>query len=567
MTKGGKKSAAELRLERRRFARFDVQWPVEYPLFGETAFASTENISRGGMLVAGVPIMPEEDVEFSLHGLGVDPLLIPGRVCRHGDAGTHVEFIDVSGDPGTAIEQFIERNIIPDLIGDLTGTRRDTQTLRLVSSWYRELGNEDRALDVCRGVVRGATTAGPYEELAGMLMTRAKRLGVRGGLEHVAEARQVIGQGLRVVASPVLVRLYQESTLVEERLSALVQQQEAERLHTTQQRDILADLESTTSQRPIPPELLAKARRTDLSLDDTMPTDPMVPVGTVTDPSMVVTNPSLLLTTDPTLPVGDVTDPSLPPGLAVTDPDVPVRPAAVDAVAVVFAADAPLTDPMLVAPAPRSTEAVYHVAERPRRWGRVVAVLALLAAGAAGFWMVRSGFIHIPALGDVESAAFETDELEALPLAGLSNDPVDEEQYEELVELEPDLLARPPDGKKARRKRRRSRRSRHGSPATEAMSTAAPAVAPPAGDRYARAKDYFKDRKILLAIEELEALTRERPRHVDAYRMLGVAYGLVGREPSSIGAFRRLVKIAPRHKDAPKIRAIIEAYQQRNPGE
>ena len=67
----------------------------------------------------------------------------------------------------------------------------------------------------------------------------------------------------------------------------------------------------------------------------------------------------------------------------------------------------------------------------------------------------------------------------------------------------------------------------------------------------------MKERKVLLAIAELEGSIALDPSFADAYRALGVAYMTVDRKVSAVKAFERFVALAPEHKDAAKIRAII----------
>jgi hypothetical protein len=90
--------------------------------------------------------------------------------------------------------------------------------------------------------------------------------------------------------------------------------------------------------------------------------------------------------------------------------------------------------------------------------------------------------------------------------------------------------------------------------------------AAPAGGidpHYGQGLAYLKERKVLLAIEQLEIACRREPRHAEAHRALGKAYALVGRESAASRAFERYLKLAPDARDAPKLRALIDAYDKR----
>ena len=67
----------------------------------------------------------------------------------------------------------------------------------------------------------------------------------------------------------------------------------------------------------------------------------------------------------------------------------------------------------------------------------------------------------------------------------------------------------------------------------------------------------MKERKVLLAIGELEASVAIDPKLADAYLPLGLAYITVGRKSSAIAVFEKFLALAPNHKEAAKVREIV----------
>jgi len=55
------------------------------------------------------------------------------------------------------------------------------------------------------------------------------------------------------------------------------------------------------------------------------------------------------------------------------------------------------------------------------------------------------------------------------------------------------------------------------------------------------------------------------PNYGVAYRSLGVAYMLLGREKSAIESYEKFIAVAGTHRDAPKVKQIIDDYYRRNP--
>jgi hypothetical protein len=112
--------------------------------------------------------------------------------------------------------------------------------------------------------------------------------------------------------------------------------------------------------------------------------------------------------------------------------------------------------------------------------------------------------------------------------------------------------------------------SRAGAPAAApARPPEAGAAPPPDGgkspDHYEIASGYLREKKVQLAVEELKRGLARNPRDAKSYRLLGMAYSLLGSEKSAVEAFERFVQLDPGHKDATKIRAIIADYYKRHP--
>jgi serine/threonine protein kinase len=78
-------------------------------------------------------------------------------------------------------------------------------------------------------------------------------------------------------------------------------------------------------------------------------------------------------------------------------------------------------------------------------------------------------------------------------------------------------------------------------------------------DHTQRGLGFLRDRKPLLAIGELEQAIAIDANYAPAYRLLGSAYGLVGRDLKMIESWRRYVVLAPNAVDAAKIGQILEA--------
>jgi len=131
-----------------------------------------------------------------------------------------------------------------------------------------------------------------------------------------------------------------------------------------------------------------------------------------------------------------------------------------------------------------------------------------------------------------------------------------------------------PKGKKDRKKT--SKKTSKATVTSKSSKTSKSAKAPPepaakagaadaAEEHYKKANDLIKDKKIPSAIDELGKALAANPKHAKSYRLLGMAQTLQGKEKSAVEAFEKFLKLDPGHKDAPKIKAIIDDYRKRNP--
>ncbi|MBI5509649.1 MAG: protein kinase [Deltaproteobacteria bacterium] len=100
-------------------------------------------------------------------------------------------------------------------------------------------------------------------------------------------------------------------------------------------------------------------------------------------------------------------------------------------------------------------------------------------------------------------------------------------------------------------------------PPAPAAAPAAAGAMSPAETALEQGKQYLKDNKAELAIQEFEKCIALNPKSAAAYRLMGKAYATLGREAKAIDAFERFVELAPDHKDAEKLRKIIQEYRGR----
>ncbi|MBI5508887.1 MAG: hypothetical protein HY903_09050 [Deltaproteobacteria bacterium] len=104
-------------------------------------------------------------------------------------------------------------------------------------------------------------------------------------------------------------------------------------------------------------------------------------------------------------------------------------------------------------------------------------------------------------------------------------------------------------------------------PAPPGPAVAAPKASPSgsAADLYYQQGNlYLKEKKVALAIEEFKKCLAADPSYGVAYRSLGVAYMLLGREKSAIEAYEKFIAVSPGHRDAAKVQQIIADYNRRS---
>ena len=102
-------------------------------------------------------------------------------------------------------------------------------------------------------------------------------------------------------------------------------------------------------------------------------------------------------------------------------------------------------------------------------------------------------------------------------------------------------------------------------PAPAAPVPSAAAASSPGDLHYQQGNLYLKEKKVALAIEEFKKCLAADPSYGVAYRSLGVAYMLLGREKSAIESYEKFISVAGTHRDAPKVKQIIDEYYRRNP--
>jgi tetratricopeptide (TPR) repeat protein len=165
-------------------------------------------------------------------------------------------------------------------------------------------------------------------------------------------------------------------------------------------------------------------------------------------------------------------------------------------------------------------------------------------AGGAGSYV---------ALGALAPDGWRTDLLELTAL-----EKVDES-------TSPGSSRRPRRGKPKTRRPRSKPSTKPAAKPTEKPAAKQAASGNKAMAHYTAAMAHMKNKKIGLAIEELNKCIAADPSFAQAFRSLGIAQTLLGRERAATQAFERFVKLAPNHRDTPRIKQIIADYHRRNP--
>jgi outer membrane biosynthesis protein TonB len=146
-----------------------------------------------------------------------------------------------------------------------------------------------------------------------------------------------------------------------------------------------------------------------------------------------------------------------------------------------------------------------------------------------------------------------------------AGEPEPEPAVEPEPEPEPAVEPEPEPTKKQRQRKRKRRGSRIRKPPKRPSPAKKPAAGGGADEHYAAAVGYVKQKKPTKAIDELKKAIKANSRHAKSYRLLGMAFKMIGQEKKAIQAWERFVKLDPGHADSAKLRAIIADYYKRNP--
>jgi len=198
---------------------------------------------------------------------------------------------------------------------------------------------------------------------------------------------------------------------------------------------------------------------------------------------------------------------------------------------------------------PSLDEIATTAAPRPSRTWIAVVVALMATAGVAGALL---GPRLLQRDQPTPSDTADTTESAAPPRA-----PVPEPEPEPemaVAAAEPVASDEPAPGRKAKKRKRHKRRGRKEDAAAETPSADGP---------YERGLALLRERKAILAAGELEQAVAATPNHAEAFRALGKAYVLLGREEAAVKQFERYVALKPNAKDATKLRAMIDAFRTR----
>lgn len=209
----------------------------------------------------------------------------------------------------------------------------------------------------------------------------------------------------------------------------------------------------------------------------------------------------------------------------------------------------------------------------PRRFWIWVAAIAVAVGAGTSLWIgLGSGGLGsgglvaadpVPSPAVAHARAATVPELPDLP----SEARLDDVAPAAAAPVKP---TRPRRGKGVRRHAKKSTVSTKPKPAPIPASAPAAVVPPPTPAPIGLAERHFRQgtalleqKKVTLAIEELRKCLRANPAHGLAYRHLGVAYYMLGREKSAMQAYSQFIRLEPRHRDVPKVRKIIADYNRR----
>ncbi|MFC1610332.1 tetratricopeptide repeat protein [Myxococcota bacterium] len=519
--------------DKRRHARFPSMCRAKYLANGQWTITSAVNLSRGGVLLAGGAELPVgEEIGLSLCPDADDrPIVVEGRVLIADDLGTRIAFLPGQPVAESGIQQLIQQQAISILEYELGGAD-DTAALRQVTSWYREVGRLDDALALYRSAAEvGEHGVDFYCDMAAFLLETAQECGPSAE-DLLVEAVEVIDRGLSLESSGTLESMRAEANKLLEtsRDPARSRQEELERLKKTIQRDREALYDGFS-------RLLQDHNRLD---------ELEAAVGEPAPDQRSTTGhrermEGLLRTIQSRLE--DLRGPHV--ATRSGTPEFDGSP-----------------------PDGTGKSARFKLEDvRPTRGGILAKRLALVAMTLVlvGGLVWVSGQASSRLLGDPNQALEETTpdlppEIRTAPRAGhkkkraLSRRKISKAKRRALKS----------EGARRNRSRETAGSVSGKQPgASPRAQPVAPAEASLADAYLAAGERYLQQRKPILAQHALEKCVALRPRDAEAFRLLGVAHAMVGREQSAIASFEAFLRLAPDHKAAGKVRELVESHRKK----
>ena len=579
--------------DRRQFRRFETSLRVRYDRDGSWAIASTQDISQGGMSLAGASGVVVGDVlRFALHMIGEDfPIGVEGEILGVRSDAARVQFAGGADGVAERVRQIVDLEIVPRL-EQRVGLSDDDYHVTDLAGWYRELGRAHHALDLYRTALEVQTNRGVefFEHMAMFLWEEARWLNDPRPI--IEELAKLLEQAKRAGSSAKLELLRGEVLRLGH--GPLVQPQDAMAAQ-------LADLRQSI--RNEPKELVVSLGPLSEGVRFVEP----APIQTAdrspdsyyaaTPPTVVqdVLNGGESYTDLPFEPIEQ------PPRDPISEaPFVPIPESPFDDVPLGSASD-PILPLAIKIPSGERRAAVTlaellgeenpHARLSPPKsavnwpvWGIAAAVLL----GSVWFvWFVtRTLRTDLPTAPAVVGALNQNAGPGGL---GVKDDAQPKAETptvaSSLTDVAPDSTDVAPHstnlgderehGISAKRSLVHKRKGK-----TELLTTKAdqkaparpkkqppppPPQPPPAAEanpHYREGVSLLRQNKVMLAITELEAAIADNPDHAKSLLSLGLAYKMVGRRDKAIAAFERFLIVAPEHQEAPKVRAVIESLRK-----
>lgn len=521
------------------------------------------NLSQSGMLVAPAPSLSTGiETRFQLHLETDDEAIgVRGGVIAVASDGVHVRFVGDLGVVQGRVRQLAELSIVPELETSLGDAVRDIDKLLQLAAWYHELGRTENAVDLYRTVLElGGHDVAFLTRITPPLIAQARRLGPAA--QHVAPALvSTIEQVLRADPTSPLASFLEQAKLLGRIVpvpavapavtppppSAAHEIERLRRSITDNRNQLYAGFL----------QLLEERNRLRALEDDTRSQAPTPATAHNTQPA----RPGAPETLEPVLLAIHEQLAAMQSHEASSAAPTPVR-------SPPTAAQIPAPTPVLTTPAVTTRTAPTRRAAWP------VPVAAMVLALLAGAWWLyqHPALFHMfttrrtaapaafapavvppvatpsvapqpePATTDATTAASAEDE----PLPG---------------ELRRGGAARTP---RAGRWRSQPDADDEAPGGVDTPMAPPPAAAPVTADVALRAHyeagiAYLRERKVLLAIEELQRCVDLDPRFADAYRGLGLAYLMLEQQPQAVAAFERFVALAPPGPLVDRAIAVIAA--------